>query len=177
MAGRQAPRSRGAFLHWSPVLRVGVFAPSYPLERTLKPATLAPRTLRRPSSRGFPPMRFTVLVAVALASALLPVSAMAQVADTTRGAVLTLDEAIALAQRNNPQHLQLVNDRRAANAAVRAAYGAFLPSARISLSGEYRKEGSQPLQGLTFSTSSDIYQSSYWLGLNYDISPATFITP
>jgi outer membrane protein len=122
-------------------------------------------------------MRFTVLVAVALASALLPVSAMAQVADTTRGAVLTLDEAIALAQRNNPQHLQLVNDRRAANAAVRAAYGAFLPSASISLSGEYRKEGSQPLQGLTFSTSSDIYQSSYWLGLNYDISPATFITP
>jgi outer membrane protein len=122
-------------------------------------------------------MRFTVLVALALASALLPVSAMAQVADTTRSAVLTLDEAIALAQRHNPQHLQLVNDRRAATAAVRAAYGALLPSASIAFSSEYRKEGSQPLQGLTFSTSSDVYQSSLWLGLSYEINSATFITP
>jgi outer membrane protein len=122
-------------------------------------------------------MRFTVLVALALASALLPVSAVAQVADTTRGTVLTLDEAIALAQRNNPQHLQLVNDRRAASASVRAAYGALLPSASLSFSSEYRKEGSQPFQGLNFSTASDVYQSSYWLGLQYDISPATFITP
>jgi outer membrane protein len=122
-------------------------------------------------------MRFTVLVALALASALLPVSASAQVADTTRGTVLTLDEAIALAQRNNPVHLQLVNDRRAASASVRAAYGALLPSASLSFSSEYRKEGSQPFQGLNFSTSSDVYQSSYWLGLQYDISPATFITP
>jgi outer membrane protein len=122
-------------------------------------------------------MRFTVLVALALASALVPFSAMAQVADTTRGALLTLDEAIALAQRNNPQHLQLVNDRRAASASVRAAYGALLPSASLSFSSEYRKEGSQPFQGLNFSTSSDVYQSSYWLGLQYDISPSTFITP
>jgi outer membrane protein len=122
-------------------------------------------------------MRFMVLVTLALASALLPVSVMAQVPDTVRSAVLTLDEAIALAQRNNPQHLQLVNDRRAASAAVRAAYGALLPSASVSFSSEYRKEGSQPLQGLTFSTSSDVYQSSYWLGLSYEISPATFITP
>jgi outer membrane protein len=122
-------------------------------------------------------MRFTVLVALALASALLPASPLAQVADTTRGTVLTLDEAIALAQRNNPVHLQLVNDRRAASASVRAAYGALLPSASLSFSSEYRKEGSQPFQGLNFSTSSDVYQSSYWLGLQYDISPATFITP
>jgi outer membrane protein len=122
-------------------------------------------------------MRFTVRVALALASAFLPVSAMAQVADTTRGALLTLDEAIALAQRNNPEHLQLLNDRRAAGAAVRAAYGALLPSASLSFGSEYRKEGSQPFQGLNFSTSSDVYQSSYWLGLQYDISPATFITP
>ena len=122
-------------------------------------------------------MRFTVLVALALASALLPVSAIAQVADTLRGTVLTLDEAIALAQRNNPLHLQFVNDRRAASASVRAAYGALLPSANLSFSSEYRKEGSQPFQGLNFSTSSDVYQSSYWLGLQYDISPSTFITP
>jgi outer membrane protein len=122
-------------------------------------------------------MRFTVLVALTVASAVLPFSTMAQVTDSIRSAVLTLDEAIALAQRNNPQHLQLVNDRRAASAAVRAAYGALLPSASISFSSEYRKEGSQPLQGLTFSTSSDVYQSSYWLGLNYEISSATFITP
>jgi outer membrane protein len=122
-------------------------------------------------------MRFSSLAAVALASTLLSASAGAQVTDTTRSAVLTLDEAIALALRNNPQHLQLVNDSRAAAWAVRSAYGALLPSASLSFSSEYRKEGSQPFQGLSFSTSSDVYQSSYWLALTYDINPATFITP
>jgi outer membrane protein len=123
-------------------------------------------------------MRFSFLAAVALASTLLSVSAGAQVTDTTRStAVLTLDEAIALALRNNPQHLQLANDARTASAAVRSAYGALLPSASLSFSSEYRKEGSQPFQGLSFSTSSNVYQSSYFLGLSYDISPSTFITP
>ena len=122
-------------------------------------------------------MRLSVLVALVLAAGLLPPTVDAQVPDTARSAVLTLEEAIALAQRNNPQHLQLVNDQRAANASVRAAYGSLLPSASISFSSEYRKEGSQPFQGLNFSTSSDVYQSSYWLGVQYDISPATFITP
>ena len=121
-------------------------------------------------------MRFPVL-AVVLGILLSVAPAGAQVADTTRSAVLTLDEAIALAQRNNPQHLQLANDLRAASAAVRSAYGALLPSASLSFSSEYRKEGSQPFQGLNFSTSSDVYQSSYWLGLSYEISSATFITP
>lgn len=123
-------------------------------------------------------MRFSSLAAVTLASTLLSASAAAQVTDTTRSAaVLTLDEAIALAMRNNPQHLQLANDARTAAAAVRSAYGALLPSASLSFSSEYRKEGSQPFQGLSFSTSSNVYQSSYFLGLSYDISPSTFITP
>jgi outer membrane protein len=122
-------------------------------------------------------MRFTVFLALAFASAVLPFSATAQVRDTTASAILTLDEAISLGQRNNPQYLQLLNNRRTAAAAVRAAYGALLPSASVSFSSEYRKEGSQPFQGLAFSTSSDVYQSSYWLGLQYDISPSTFITP
>src|SRR5688500_20335280 len=100
-------------------------------------------------------MRFTVLAALALASALLPVSAIAQVADTVRGTVLTLDEAIALAQRNNPLHLQFVNDRRAASASVRAAYGALLPSASLSFGSEYRNEGSEPFHGLNVRPSAD----------------------
>ena len=122
-------------------------------------------------------MRFIVFVALALASAVQPAFARAQVADSAQSAALTLDEAIALAQRNNPVHLQLANNRREADASVRAAYGAFLPSAMVSLGGEYRKEGSQAFQGLSFSTNSDVYQSSYWFGLQYDLSTATFITP
>jgi outer membrane protein len=117
------------------------------------------------------------LLALLVAVLLHVPNALAQRADTTQTAVLTLPEAIALAQRNNPQHLQLVNDRRAASAAVRSAYGAFLPSADVSFSSEYRKEGSQPFQGLNFSTASDVYQSSYWLGVSYQLSSATFITP
>ena len=117
-------------------------------------------------------MRFPSLAAIVLATTVISAPAGAQVTDTTRSAVLTLDEAIALALRNNPQHLQLVNDSRTAAWAVRSAYGALLPSASLSFSSEYRKEGSQPFQGLSFSTSSDVYQSSYWLGLTYDINPA-----
>jgi outer membrane protein len=122
-------------------------------------------------------MHVHTLIATVCALVVLVVPSQAQGPDTLRSPVLTLPDAIALAQRNNPEHLQLVNDRRAASAGVRAAYGALLPSADLSFSSEYRKEGSQPFQGLNFSTASDVYQSSYWLGLSYQLSPATFITP
>jgi outer membrane protein len=125
-------------------------------------------------------MQFRRLVplAVLFVIAMAPAGAVkGQAADSGAGPVLSLDEAIALAARNNPEHLQLVNDRGAAAAAKRAAYGAFLPSADLSFTGQYRKEGAQPINGVTFSTDSDIYQSSYTLGLRYNISRAMFLNP
>ena len=120
-------------------------------------------------------MRFPVLAALTLFAA-LPLRAQSR--DTTSsGPTLTLDEAIALASRNNPDHLQVVNTRRTAGAARRSAYGALLPRADAEFQGQYRKQGAQPINGVEFNTGSDIYQSSYWLGLSYSLNGAKLITP
>jgi outer membrane protein TolC len=47
-------------------------------------------------------------------------------------ATLTLEEAIALARRNNPDYLAQANDITVADWAVRDAYGALLPGASVS---------------------------------------------
>ncbi len=122
-------------------------------------------------------MRQAVYVAALGAMLLIGRSATAQTSDATTGPALTLDEAIALAVRHNPDHLQLVNNARTAAASRRSAYGALLPAADFRFQGQYRKEGASPINGVTFSTGSDVYQSSYWLGLNYDVSATTFLNP
>ncbi|MEJ7809366.1 MAG: TolC family protein [Gemmatimonadaceae bacterium] len=122
-------------------------------------------------------MRFTSFTALALLiAAAAPDSASAQARDTLAGPTLTLEEALTLAARNNPDYQQSRNARRSASAAVRSAYGDLLPSADAVFQGQFRQGGTQPINGVNFSTS-DIRQSSYWLGLNYRISPATLLGP
>src|SRR6185503_15118227 len=62
---------------------------------------------------------------------LVPAGVRAQ-APAAAPATLSLDEAINLARRNNPVHLATINNRRTADAAVRAAQGQLLPSADAS---------------------------------------------
>ena len=120
------------------------------------------------------------LVFAALACALtVPVVVHGQ--DSARalvsGSPLTLDEAITLARRNNPTFLSISNNRRTADAAVRSARGAFLPSADASFGSRYQQGGTQVFNGLNFSNSSATLQSSYSLNLNYRINSATFVQP
>ncbi|HEU6451560.1 MAG TPA: TolC family protein [Gemmatimonadaceae bacterium] len=146
-------------------------------------------------------MQSTRLVAAAVAAALTALSlnsASAQVPDTTRldsaatsdttrallgdttgaGPTLTLDDAIGLALKNNPDYLSTRDARRAASAGKRAAYGAFLPGVDVSLQGSYRQSGGQPINGVTgFEVASDIYQSSYQLNLTYALNAVTFLNP
>lgn len=118
------------------------------------------------------------LVPAALALALcLPAPSRAQDTAATHGVPLTLDEAIALARRNNPVFLSQANDRGPADAAVRSARGAFLPSADASFGARYQQGGQQVFNGLSFSNSSATKQSSYDLSLNYRINSATFVNP
>jgi outer membrane protein len=118
------------------------------------------------------------LVPAALALALcLPATSRAQDSVATNGVALTLDEAISLARRNNPVYLAQANDRGPANAAVRSARGAFLPSADASFGARYQQGGQQVFNGLSFSNSSATRQSSYDLSLNYRINSATFVNP
>ena len=107
------------------------------------------------------------------------VQASAQVApvDSTAPATLSLDQAIALARRNNPSLQQILNNRIGARAAVRSAYGALLPSADASLSVQRQQGGEQIFSGTTLGARSDVNQSNYQIGLSYRLNSATLITP
>lgn len=103
--------------------------------------------------------------------------AFAQGNASPSGPVLSLQQAIALARQSNPTYLGTVTGRRSADAAVRAAYGAFLPSLSSSFGAGYQAAGSQVFNGLTFTGSSDAISSRYSLGVNYNLSAATFMNP
>src|SRR5919107_696466 len=91
--------------------------------------------------------------------------------------ILTLDEAVALARRNNPAHRQILNNRNVAGAQLRSAYAAFLPSADVSFGSQYREGGGQFFNGVTLGASSAVVASSYDLGLTARYNAATFINP
>jgi outer membrane protein len=118
-------------------------------------------------------LSFAALALVVVAPVVQAQSATARPA----GTVLTLDEAITLARRNNPVYLSQANNRRTADAAVRSARGALLPSADASFGTRYQQGGQQVFNGLSFSNSSDAVQSSYGLNLNYRVNTATFVSP
>jgi len=119
-------------------------------------------------------MRLSVSAALL---ALVGQVAVAQGAATPSGPGLSLEQAIVLARQNNPTYLQTVTGRRTADAAVRSAYGAFLPTLSSSFGAGYQQAGSQVFNGLTFSGSSDAVTSRYSLGVNYNLSAATFMEP
>jgi outer membrane protein len=87
---------------------------------------------------------------------------------------LTLEEALSLAKQNNPTYLQSVNGRRRAEAALRSAYGAFLPSASTSLSAGYRQGLPEFFGGVAFGATSDILSSSWGLSFSSRLSARTF---
>ena len=117
------------------------------------------------------------LLLLGLVAAATQASAQEVSRDTTPPTTLTIDQAIAIAQRNNPDLQQTANNRIGAQAAVRSAYGALLPSADASLTALRQQGGQQIFSGATLGASSDIRQSSYEIGLNYRINSATLIAP
>ena len=92
-------------------------------------------------------------------------------------ATLTLEDAIAIARRNNPAFLQMGNAQKVADAQVRSAYGALLPQSNASFATRYQQGGEQIIQGIALSTGSDVVQSNYNLGLSYQLNTATIIAP
>jgi len=109
----------------------------------------------------------------------LPLAALALVAQTAQAqrTELTLDEAILLARRNNPSFQQTVNARRAADMGVRSAYANLLPSVNANLSGRYQKTGQQFFNGIPLENSSDVLQSSYGIGVMYQLNSAILFGP
>src|SRR3954463_4167148 len=121
-------------------------------------------------------MRIPLLAALTVV--LLAPAALAQTPTASSASpLLTLDDAVGLARRNNPVYLQQGMARRTADASVRSAKGALLPSADASFGTRYQQGGQQVFNGLSFSNSSDAIQSSYGLNLNYRVNSASFVNP
>ncbi len=120
-----------------------------------------------------------VTAAIGVVAVLLPFSnARAQAVDTTGGPELSLDQAMSIAQKNNPDHLQIVEARRTAIAKRRSAYGALLPRADAQLQGFYLAQGNNlASNGFTFGNGSNSEQSSYFIGLTYNVGTSTFLNP
>jgi outer membrane protein len=117
------------------------------------------------------------LLLLGLVAAATSASAQVVSRDSAPPTTLSIDQAIDIARRNNPQLLQTLNTRIGAHAAVRSAYGALLPSADASLNAQRQQGGQQIFSGTSLGASSDVNQSSYQIGLNYRINSATLITP
>ena len=119
--------------------------------------------------------RTLILIGLVVVSA----QALAQGAttDTTVTTTLTIEQAIELARRNNPELQQTLNNRIGAQAAVRSAYGALLPSADASFNVQRQQGGQQIFSGTSLGASSDVNQSSYQIGFGYRLNSATLITP
>lgn len=91
--------------------------------------------------------------------------------------MLSIEQAVAIAQQNNPDYRVAVASRRTAAAAQRAAKGAFLPQFSASMVGQYQQGGQQLIAGTALGASGDILASSYSIGLTYQLNKAMFVNP
>jgi outer membrane protein len=95
---------------------------------------------------------------------------------------LSLEEAITLARRNNPDFLAQKNDADVADWSVRTAYGELLPGVSASGSLSYQAEGT-PRLGIFSSSDFGVnrtpvyYSSDYFVGLNYTLSGSVLLAP
>jgi len=90
---------------------------------------------------------------------------------------LTIEQAVAIAQQNNPDYRIAVTNRRTASAAKRAARGAFLPQISASMAGQYQQGGEQFVGGTPLGAAGSVLTSSYNIGVSYQINKAIFVTP
>ena len=119
---------------------------------------------------------YVVLLPLTTAQAQVPTSGRAPLPDASPP-ILTMDQAVALAHRNNPDFLAAKNSRRNASYELRSAYGALLPQLNASFGGQYQQGGQQFFNGVSLSSNSDVLQSSYDIGVQYSINAASFIAP
>lgn len=122
-------------------------------------------------------MRFLLSATLGVALTLGAADAAAQARDSVAGPILSLEDAQALARRNNPLLQQTLNNRSSAVAGRRSAYASLLPSASANLSGSFREGGQTFFQGQSFGAANDIRQSSYGLNVNWTLSAAKLLQP
>ena len=122
-------------------------------------------------------MRFAVCALAALTlTAAGP--ALAQTPDTARVApILSLQDAISIARRNNPLFLQSRSARQRAGAALRTAYGVLLPDVSTSFSNSYREGRAQFFGGQQFGSTSDVISTDASLNMQVSYSGTNLMAP
>lgn len=119
-------------------------------------------------------MRQTITAAILVA--VVSTSSLAQQGQAG-GPILTLEEAIQLALRNNPAHQRSMSSEDRASAQIRAAYGQWLPSVSSSLGGSFRAGGTEFFAGQAIGAASDRLSSSYSINVNAGWSAASLMQP
>ena len=120
-------------------------------------------------------MRFVACALLALASA---VPAVAQTRDSAAAApVLSLQDAITIARRNNPIFLQTRSARERAGASLRTSYGVLLPEVNTSFSNAYREGRPQFFGGQAFGSTSDVISSDASLNVSATYNGSNLLAP
>ena len=91
-------------------------------------------------------------------------------ASNAAGPILSLEEAVATATRNNPQYLIAENGRRRASAVLLGANGALLPSLSLGLGSGYREGRPQFFAGQAFGSTSGTLSSDWSADANVNYS-------
>lgn len=118
-----------------------------------------------------------ILVSLFLLAAAATVSGAQAPASPPAGPILTIDEAVSLAVRNNPQHLQSTSQRTRAGAALRSSYGAMLPNVSTDFGSQFREGRKQLFAGQAFGAESDILSSSANLSVSAQLSMNALMGP
>jgi len=120
-------------------------------------------------------MRLFTCALLALAPAF---PAVAQSRDSGAVApVLSLQDAISIARRNNPLFLQTRSARQRAGAALRTSYGVLLPDISSSFSNSYREGRPQFFGGQAFGSTSDVISSDASLNVRAQYSGQNLLAP
>ena len=120
-------------------------------------------------------MRFVACALLALAPAF---PAVAQSRDSGAVApVLSLQDAITIARRNNPIFLQTRSARQRAGAELRTSYGVLLPDVSTSFSSGYREGRPQFFGGQQFGSSSDVISTDAQLNVRAQYNGQNLLAP
>jgi outer membrane protein len=121
-------------------------------------------------------MRFVACALLAFAPA---VSAFGQSRDSASAVapVLSLQDAINIARRNNPLFLQSRTARQRAGAALRTSYGVLMPEVSTTFSNSYREGRPQFFGGQAFGSTSDVISSDGSLNVTVQYSGANLMAP
>ena len=109
----------------------------------------------------------------AFALSLAPASVSAQERAPEAPPTLSLEEAIGIALRHNPQYRAEQNDVEIAQWDVRESWGALMPGASANAGFQYQAEGDVNFGAVTVGSSPATYYSDYGFGFDYFLDGAT----